>query len=106
MTEDRRGRPALIRLATDYSAPTPLWSDAGGLDYAELGLTPPLAARLAAWNDLFQDHYRWDGGWQDAQARASFAALAHRLVRDLEHELDPTEVVLDDWTGTVQSRRR
>lgn len=106
MTKDRRERLARIALTTDYSAPTPLWSDAGWRPHADMGLTPPLLARLEAWNDLFQEHYHWDGGWRDAQARASFAALSHHLVRDLERELDPTEVVLDDWTGALPGRRR
>jgi hypothetical protein len=93
-----------LRLSTDYSAPSPVWSDLGCVGLGELGISPALARRLDAWNELFQDHFHWDGGWQDSAAREQFAAQAHQLVRDLERELDPVEVVLDDWTGAIARR--
>ena len=86
---------------TDYTAPSPLWSDEGGVGLDDARLSPALAARLRAWNELFQDHHRSHGGWQDAAAREQFAASAPALLRDLRTELHPTVVVLHDWTGTV-----
>ncbi|WP_346619112.1 hypothetical protein [Blastococcus montanus] len=83
---------------TDYGAGSPLWTDGGNTDPAELGVSAALAARLDEWNELFQEHFHWDGGWRDAGARARFAAEGPRLLRDLQRELPEAEVELDDWT--------
>ncbi|MGY1718710.1 hypothetical protein ACI8AG_06665 [Blastococcus sp. SYSU DS0552] len=86
-----------VRLMTDYGAEWPLWT-VGLTDPGRLGLSEELTARLAAWNELFQEHFHWDGGWRDPDARARFAAEGPRLLRDLRRELPDDEVEFDDWT--------
>ncbi|TYP90686.1 hypothetical protein BD833_101404 [Blastococcus xanthinilyticus] len=83
---------------TDYMAAWPLWIDHGLTTPAALGLSAALTARLAAWNELFQEHFHWNGGWRDPDARARFAADGPQLLRDLRRELPDDEVELDDWT--------
>ena len=100
-----RREPGVLRLSPDYSAPSPVWSDHGCVGLGDLGISPALATRLDAWNELFQEHFRYDSGWDGPAARAEFATQAYRLLRDLRAELDPTEVVLEDWTGAVPRQR-
>ncbi|MEX5720012.1 hypothetical protein [Geodermatophilus maliterrae] len=95
-----------VKLMPDYGAAWPLWGGGGMCDAEELGLSPALAARLRAWQDLFDEHFSYDGGWDGPSAQERFATLARQLVRDLEAELPGTTVVLDDWTGSVSRPRR
>ncbi|MDP5182645.1 hypothetical protein QOZ88_08330 [Blastococcus sp. BMG 814] len=94
--ENRQARRH-VRLMTDYGAAWPLWT-VGPTHPATLGLSEALTARLTTWNQLFQEHFHWDDGWRDPDARARFAAEGPRLLRDLRRELPDDEVELDDWT--------
>jgi hypothetical protein len=91
-----------VRLMTDYGAEWPLWT-VGMAAPGELGLSSALTARLASWNELFQEHFHWDDGWRDQDARARFAAEGPRLLRDLRRELPDAEVEYDDWTRSEVS---
>ncbi|MGY2065726.1 hypothetical protein [Blastococcus sp. SYSU DS0619] len=98
-----RERRRHVQLMPDYMAGWPLWTVGRLTAPASLGLSEALAARLADWNELFQEHFSWDDGWRNPDARARFAAEAPRLLRDLRRELPDDEVELDDWTQSAVS---
>ena len=56
----------IIRLARDYSAPLPLWGEGfGNIDWRYAKFPPTLLDRLA-WQQEFDDNYRYETGWRSA----------------------------------------
>lgn len=82
----------------DYSAQWPLWAEDGMIGPDDLGLSPPLAADLKAWQELFDADFHWETGWRTPAAQERHAREAAALVRRLRAEVGPdVEVELDTW---------
>ncbi len=81
----------------DYSAEWPLW-DGGMVTPTHRGLSDRLAARLQGWQEFFDAHFSWDGGWDSKAAQRWFDDRAHRLHRAVQAELPDVDVELDLWT--------
>ena len=96
--------PARVyRLSSDYSCGFPVWGPSGGLaSTAQLGISDELAADLTAWQDLFDQSFRYDGsGWSSPEAEAEYAHAAPDLRRRLARELgSASTVMLDLWPVT------
>ncbi|WP_380176163.1 hypothetical protein ACFEMC_10690 [Kineococcus sp. DHX-1] len=94
-------------LMSDYLAPTPLWVGVGaclGHGYLErLGLPEPLAQQLLAWQELFDAHYRQEGGWDSPDAATIYEQDGHQLQAALQEALPDSVVQLDLWPITGQA---
>jgi len=84
-----------VRLSPDYSAPSPLWPTSDETD----SLVPEaLLAKLIAWQEEFDDNFRWDTGWQSNEAKLQWAAEADILEADLRVALaGKADLVVDLW---------
>ena len=94
-------------LTSDYLAPTPLWVGVGaclGRDYLErLRLPQPLVQGLLAWQELFDAHYRPEGGWDSPEAATTYEQDGHQLRSSLQEALPDSVVRLDLWPITGQA---
>ena len=94
-------------LMSDYLASTPLWVGVGaclGCGYLErLGLPEPLAQGLLAWQELFDAHYRQEGGWDSPDVATTYEQNGHRLQAALQKALPDSVVQLDLWPITGQA---
>lgn len=79
--------PKVIELTPDYNAALPLWGDEGNIPWQDTKFSPALLDRLAAWQQYFDDNYRWDRGWRSAEARDHFARQREELAADVRTEL-------------------
>ncbi len=80
--------PDVITLAPDYGAELPLWGDGfGNIAWQYTKFPPGLLDRLAAWQQEFDDHYRWDRGWEADEIRDHWAGQAADLAADVRAEL-------------------
>jgi hypothetical protein len=67
--------PDVIMLAPDYGAELPLWGNGfGNISWQCTKFSPGLLDRLAAWQQEFDAHYRWDRGWESDQIRDRWAS--------------------------------
>jgi hypothetical protein len=80
--------PDVITLAPDYGAELPLWGDGfGNIAWQYTKFPPGLLDQLAAWQQEFDDHYRWDQGWESEEIRDHWASQAADLAADVRAEL-------------------
>ena len=60
--------------------------------------SPGLLDRLAAWQQEFDDNFRWDSGWRSAEIRDRWAREAGELAADVRAELGTrAELVVRLW---------
>lgn len=77
-----------VRLMNDYAAVWPLWwSDGGQVREGELPLSADLVSALLAWAESFEEHFRYQSGWDSREAEAKHAETARLLVSALTDEL-------------------
>jgi hypothetical protein len=80
--------PATIELAPDYSAELPLWGDGfGNVAWQYTKFSPQLLDRLAAWQQEFDDNFRWNTGWRSTEIRDRWAGQVTELAADVRAEL-------------------
>lgn len=80
--------PGTIELSPDYSAELPLWGAGfGNLAWQYTKFSPQLLDRLAAWQQEFDDNFRWDTGWRTTEIRDRWAGQAAKLAADVRAEL-------------------
>jgi hypothetical protein len=80
--------PEVITLAPDYGAELPLWGDGfGNIAWQYTKFSPGLLDRLAAWQQEFDAHYRWDLGWDSAEISGRWTSQAAGLAADVRAEL-------------------
>jgi hypothetical protein len=102
-SEDDLGRdqplPRVIVLSPDYNADLPLWGEGfGNIDWRFTKFPPGLLDRLAAWQQEFDAHYRWDRGWESNQLRDRWASQAKNLAADVRAALGTrAELVVNLW---------
>jgi hypothetical protein len=80
--------PDVITLAPDYGAELPLWgSGFGNIAWQYTRFSPALLDRLAAWQQEFDTHHRWDRGWESEEIRDRWAGQVEELAADVRAEL-------------------
>ncbi|WP_298804109.1 hypothetical protein [uncultured Pseudokineococcus sp.] len=95
----------VIRLMSDYSAPSPVWTSEGCLaDPSPLGLSPSLVTQMLDWQRFFDEHFHWDRGWDSQGAGAWYAEEGERLHSRLQAQLPARRVVLDLWPVPTSGR--
>ncbi len=95
MQWDERRR---IKLMSDHTEDSPLWSDDGLTDARALGLSPRLAEDLLAWHEHFHMHFGGDAGWDSERSALWYELQAHPLRDRVQHELGARyAVTLDLW---------
>lgn len=86
--------PSRIRFNPEWGC-YPLWDDATGepLELGAIGLPPDLAARIDAWDGLFQaildQNYPPDSKFASPEAEAAWVAEGKALAEELRRVLPP-----------------
>ena len=75
-----------LRIFCDYGAEWPLW-EIGMICPEDYGISQPLAARLAKWNEQFQENLHWEKGWQNGFDDAGWNRRGQELARDVQREV-------------------
>jgi hypothetical protein len=99
----RRARPSeahsaslQARLFPDYMALWPLWLD-DMQDPDSLGMSQPLVAALKDWQEFFDQHFHYDGGWDAPDSATWFDNFGYRLVHWIQAELPDLHVEYNRW---------
>lgn len=85
----------MIRIMSDYGS-TPLWAE-GCIDTDSVGLSADLVTRLDAWQQLFDEHFHWERGWDTADAATQYTAEGHALLELVSAQLPGYIVELHLW---------
>lgn len=94
-TAEATARLPEVRLAPDYSAPSPLWPQS---DETDTLVPQSLLVKLVAWQRDFDASFRWDSGWNSDEARTRWAADAEHLAAELEAALvGKARLIVDLW---------
>lgn len=95
--------PDVVTLAPDYGAELPLWGNGfGNIAWQYTKFSPGLLDRLAAWQQEFDAHHRWDRGWESDEIRDRWASQVEGLAADVRTELG-TRARLDVKPGGLGS---
>ncbi|GAA4386059.1 hypothetical protein [Tsukamurella soli] len=84
-----------IRIMSDYGS-SPLWSF-GNIGTDTVGLSADLVTRLDDWQQLFDEHFHWETGWDDADVCTRYDELGRALLPLVSAELPGYAVELDLW---------
>jgi hypothetical protein len=91
----RAGQPVVIRLYPEYSVSVSLFPQS---DDTNALVSEPLLVRLRAWQEFFDQNYRWDSGWRSNEARDRWATEAVPLEAALKIALEgKASLVVDLW---------
>ena len=83
----------LYRLVSEHDVNRPIWGDEGVCPDGTPELPPHVEEAVRAWAAVFQEGFRWDGGWRDRAVAREHEAEARRLVSVIEHALAPDDTV-------------
>ena len=83
---------------SDYGVGWPLWASDGVVSPSMLGISRALADRLYAWQDLFEQRFHHEHGWQSRHDADIYAQEGEELKRLLVEEIGRSNNIdLDLW---------